>query len=111
MKGVRCILYAFTQHDVQIILHFNTSAKGHVRIHTVGRGCQPGQAHLLKIVPSPVLSHEPYPPLASQNNVIVLIELILLLATEQFCDAGAILKPLSLSKPFSSKFHTTCIRQ
>ena len=32
-------------------------------------------AHLLKIAPPPGFSHEPYPPLASQNNVIVLNEL------------------------------------
>ena len=86
MKGVRCILFIyFYTTSCTIILqtceHFNVSAKGHARKHTVGRGRQPGLtpnkliAHLLKIAPPPVFSHEPYPPLASQNNMTVLNEL------------------------------------
>ena len=86
MKGVRYILLVyFYATSCTIILqmcgHFNVSAKGHARKHTVGRGHQPGltpnklTAHLLEIATPPVFSHESYPPLASQNNVTVLNEL------------------------------------
>ena len=58
--------------------HFNVSAKGHARKHTVGRGHQPGltpnQLHCASFEDCPS-SSLPYPPLASQNNAIVLNEL------------------------------------
>ena len=79
MKGVRYITSCAI--ILQMCEHFNVSAKSHARQHTVGRGRQPGLTpnklivHLLKIAPSPVFSHEPYPPLASQNNVTALNEL------------------------------------
>ncbi|KAL5487002.1 hypothetical protein EMCRGX_G019554 [Ephydatia muelleri] len=70
-----------TDEGCKVCEHFNVSAKGHARKHTVGRGHQPGltpnklTAHLLEIATPPVFSHESYPPLASQNNVTVLNEL------------------------------------
>ena len=42
--AVRYIYYYATSCTIilQVCEHFNVSAKGHARKHTVGRGCQPG---------------------------------------------------------------------
>ena len=68
-------------HGVQVCEHFRACSSGHMRKPTVGRGRQASVtpnlliAHLEKIVPPPVLLHEPSPPLASVNNQLMLKEL------------------------------------
>ena len=67
-KGVGYMVYAFMQHRC------GSSARGYVRKHTVGRGRQSGLTQHVHCTPFeddllPIVSREPYPPLASQNSV------------------------------------------
>ena len=61
--GVWCTCFctlSYKQITLQVCKHFNVSAKGHVKKHTVGRGCQPGLTpsmlitHHLKSAPHPI---------------------------------------------------------